>query len=112
MTAGPAIIAIAFGAWIAWRMGEISRAERSDVQAMMAVASLCGPIHRPIRREPIHPDQDATGDMPEKSPVRTSIEDAQTRANHFGGDSRLRYPSRWKARFVEPRPEPVKRDWA
>jgi hypothetical protein len=110
MVVGTTALALV-GAGTIWRITSIVRAERSDARAVAAAARLLRSedYRRPPER--VHPDQDCTGDMPPKSAVRAAIEEVQARSYQFGGDQHLRNPSRWKARFHEPRPEPVKRDW-
>jgi hypothetical protein len=111
MPASTVIIGSAFLALVATKVAKIRKDERSDERAMRAVAQLLRIGRAREIPEPIDPDQDATGDMPEKSPVRKALEDVQTRADAFGGAQGLRYPERWKARFHEARPDAPKRDW-
>lgn len=111
MPASTVIIGTAFAAAVAARLAHVWKCERSNALASNAAAALLRMGQAAAIPEPIEPDQDCTGDMPEKSSVRRSIEDTQARSNEFGGAQRLRYPERWRARFVEPRPDAPKRDW-
>lgn len=111
MPGSTAVIGAAFAALIATKVAKIWKDERSDRRAMDAAARLLCVAQARAIPEPIDPDQDCTGDMPEKSSVRLDIEQTQARANEFGGATRLRYPGRWKARFHEARPAAPERDW-
>lgn len=97
---------------IALRITAIWRSERATARASRAAGQLLAIGYTPRIPAPIHPHQDVTGDMPEKSPVQREIEEVQARSAQFGGDQNLREDSRWKARFTEARPEGEKRDWA
>lgn len=111
MPASTIVIGTAFTALVAARLAHVWKSERSNALASSAAAQLLRIGQAPTIPEPIDPDQDCTGDMPEKSSVRRDIEATQARSNEFGGAQRLRYPGRWKARFTEARPEAPKRDW-
>jgi len=111
MPASTIIIGSAFMALVAVKVAKIQRDEQSNNRVLRSAAKLLAAVRAAPVPEPIDPDQDCTGDMPEKSPVRKAIEDAQARSNEFGGATRLRYPERWKAGPYQPHPPSPKRDW-
>jgi hypothetical protein len=114
--AAPVAVGLAFSALIALRVHRVWKSEKAAERAARATAQLLDYGHKLRFADPIHPDQDCTGDMPPKSGVRLAIEAAQDNPRNFakGGQVIPCQPyeeSRWRARYVEPRPEAPKRDW-